>query len=248
MIIAALAVITLAGAPPAVVHAAESGTSQTSSLPSLDDDDAYLESVEQVIADPLEGWNRAMHGFNDGFLDYVARPAYSGYAYITPDFLRTGFKNFFHNLLFPVRFINNFLQGKPLAAGVEMSRFILNSTAGLGGFIDVAKHKKTIVPVDEEDMGQTFGTWGIGNGFYIVWPLFGPSTARDTVGLVGDHFLDPITYLDPWWFSLSVSSFRSFNELDDMLDTYDTLKGSAIEPYSAMRDAYVQHRNAKVAK
>lgn len=219
-------------------------------LPSLDeDDDFYLGKVEQVISDPLEGWNRAMFKFNDALLDYVARPLYKGYAYVTPRFFRQGVKNFFHNLLFPVRFVNNLLQGKGRAAGVEMSRFVLNSTAGLGGFIDVAKSHKPIVPVDDdEDMGQTFGVWGVGEGIYIVWPLLGPSNLRDSAGMVGDHFLDPVTYVWPDGLSYALAGYRTFNKLDDILDLYDSMKRSAVEPYAAVRDAYTQYRRAKVAK
>ena len=214
----------------------------------LDEDDDYLDAHAQVVADPLEPWNRAMLKFNDAMLDYVARPVYRGYAYVTPQFARTGIKNFFHNLAFPVRFVNNLLQGRPKAAGVEMSRFILNTTAGLGGLFDVAKDKKPIVPVEDEDMGQTFGVWGAGEGFYIVWPLLGPSTLRDSTGMVGDYFLDPVTYVQPWELSLGISAGKTFNELDDILDLYDDLKRVAIEPYSSVRDAYVQYRRAKIAK
>lgn len=213
---------------------------------SLDNDEDYLDNVAQVVPDPLEGWNRAVHVFNDRLLDYVARPLYTGYSYVTPSFFRTGVKNFFHNLAFPVRFTNNLLQGKGRAAGVEMSRFILNTTAGLGGLFNVAQRHKPIVPVDNEDLGQTFGVWGMGEGFYIVWPFLGSSTARDSVGLVGDHFLDPVTYVAPQWLSLSISGGRMFNELDDILDAYDDMKRIAVEPYTSVRDAYIQHRRAKV--
>lgn len=220
--------------------------------PSLDDDDdTYLNAVSPVVPDPLEGWNRMMHGFNDVVLEYVARPIYTGYAYVTPQFLRTGLKNVCHNMLFPVRFANNLLQGKGLAAGVEMSRFVLNTTAGLGGFFDVAKNHKPIVPVSDEDMGQTFGVWGLGEGFYIVWPFLGPSTLRDSAGAVGDYFLDPLSYssVSPkWYVGLSVAATRVIVNLDDILDNYDSLKHSAIEPYSSFRDAYIQHRRAKIAK
>jgi phospholipid-binding lipoprotein MlaA len=217
-------------------------------VPSLDEDDEnYLDQVARV-PDPLEPWNRAMFRFNDALMDHVARPAYKGYAYVTPEFMRSGIKNFFHNLAFPVRFVNNLLQGRPRAAGVEMSRFILNSTAGLGGLIDVAKSHKPVVPVEDEDFGQTLGVWGVGEGFYIVWPLLGPSSARDTVGLVGDAFLDPVNYVQPWWLALSIDAGKTFNELDDILDLYDDLKRVAVEPYSSMRDAYIQYRKAKIAK
>ncbi len=227
-------------------------TTTFAATPSLDEDDAYLNTVSPIVSDPLESWNRAMHGFNDAMLENVARPVYKGYAFITPQIMRTGFKNAFHNLLFPVRFVSNVLQGKGRAAGVEMSRFILNSTAGLGGFIDVAKSHKPIVPVDEEDMGQTFGVWGIGEGFYIVWPFLGPSTLRDSTGKLVDYFLDPVTYISPTvaptGLSIGIAAVRTFNSLDDILDQYDALKGTAVEPYSSFRDAYIQHRRAKIAK
>lgn len=223
------------------------GNAVFAAVPSLDEDDD-LEHVGKIVADPIEPWNRAMFHFNDAVIDYVARPAYKGYAYVTPEFMRTGIKNFFHNLAFPVRFVNNILQGRPRAAGVEMSRFILNSTAGLGGLIDVAKHHKPVVPVEDEDLGQTFGVWGVGEGFYIVWPFLGPSTLRDTFGMVGDTFLDPVTYVKPWEAGVAIKAGKTFNELDDILDLYDNLKRAAIEPYSSMRDAYVQYRRAKIAK
>ena len=213
-----------------------------------DDDEHYLEAVGQIVPDPIEGWNRAMFKFNDAVIEYVARPAYKGYVYVTPDFMRTGIKNFFHNAAFPVRFVNNLLQGRGKAAGVEMSRFILNTTAGLGGLIDVAQHHKPIVPVEDEDLGQTFGVWGVGEGMYIVWPLLGPSTARDTAGMVGDYFLYPATYIKPWEVGIAVRAVNTFNDLDEVLDLYDQLKSAAIEPYSSVRDAYVQYRRARIEK
>ncbi len=223
---------------------------QSGAVPSLDDDDVYLESeaVQIVIADPLEPWNRMWYHFNDGFLQYGARPLYRGYEYVTPSFFRTGVKNAFNNLLFPVRFVNCLLQGKGMAAGVEFSSFVLNSTMGVGGLIDVAKDKEKVVTPDVEDTGQTLGVWGMGEGFYLVWPLLGPSNVRDSFGKVGDHFLDPITYLEPWELSLGLSVGRAFNGMDEILDFYDDFKGMTVEPYSAMRDSYTQYRRAKIAK
>ena len=186
----------------------------------LDADEDYLDDVGPMVPDPLEGWNRAMHSFNDGFIDYAARPAYDAYEFVTPSFFRTG---------------------------VEMSRFVLNTTAGLGGFIDVAKDHKTIVPVDDdEDFGQTLGVWGVGEGFYIVWPFLGPSTARDSVGMGVDGFLDPIFYVKPVELAAGVAVFRDFNKLDDILDQYDAVNQLAVEPYSSFRNAYIQHRRARL--
>lgn len=214
----------------------------------LADDEDYLEEVGQLVPDPLEGWNRAMFSFNDGLIEHVVRPAYKGYVYITPDFFRLGLKNFFHNAAFPVRFVNNLLQGRGKAAGVEMSRFVLNTTAGLGGLFNVAQHHEPIVPVEDEDLGQTFGVWGLGEGCYLVWPFVGPSSVRDTFGLVGDYFLYPATYIRPWEVGIAVRAVDVFNDLDDVLDLYDDLKRAAIEPYSSVRDAFIQYRRAKVAK
>ncbi|MDR2488539.1 MAG: VacJ family lipoprotein [Desulfovibrio sp.] len=217
-------------------------------IPSLDDDDD-LDAVFPTVADPLEAWNRAVFSFNDFVFEYGARPAAKGYAAVVPQCVRAGLKNVFHNLGFPARFVNNLLQGKGMAAGVEMSRFVLNTTAGLGGFFDVAQDKKSIVPVDDdEDLGQTFGVWGIGEGPYIVWPLLGPGTLRDSIGRGGDFFLSPLTYVRPFEVGIGISSVRIFNELDEILDLYDSLKRSAVEPYSAVRDAYVQYRRAKIDK
>ena len=214
----------------------------------LDDDEHYLDAVAKVVPDPIEGWNRAMFTFNDGFIEYVARPTYTGYEYITPGFMRTGIKNFFHNAAFPVRFVNNILQGRAKAAGVEMSRFVLNTTAGLGGLFDVASRHKPVVRVEPEDFGQTLGVWGVGEGFYIVWPFIGPSSVRDTVGRAGDYFLEPTTYIQPWELGFGVRAVGVFNGLDDVLDLYDDLKRAAIEPYSSVRDAYIQYRRAKISK
>ncbi|MDL2216802.1 VacJ family lipoprotein [Desulfovibrio sp. OttesenSCG-928-M14] len=233
-----------AGASPLDTSAGQAAT-----VRSLDDDEAYLDGVGQVIPDPLEGWNRAMFTFNDAVIEYAARPLYKGYEYVTPEFFREGLSNFFYNASFPVRFVNNLLQGRPKAAGVEMSRFILNSTAGLGGFFNPAKYHKPIVTVETEDMGQTFGVWGFGEGCYIVWPLLGPSTVRDSFGMVGDFFLDPSTYVEGHWeIAWGLKAVRIFNDLDEVLNLYDSLKQGAVEPYSSVRDAYVQYRRAKLDK
>ncbi len=216
---------------------------------SLDEDDAYLDKVgSSLVPDPLEGVNRFVFGFNDVVINVALRPLSNAYVFVTPEPLRTGLSNMFHNALFPVRFANNILQGRFRGAGVEMGRFMLNTVGGLGGFFNVAAHKKTVVPVEDEDLGQTFGVWGMGEGAYLVLPILGPSTLRDTAGMVGDHFLDPITYLSPSEHALILKGGRAFNDLDKVLDKYDALHEAAVEPYSAFRDAFVQYRRAQIAK
>ncbi|MBQ1420509.1 MAG: VacJ family lipoprotein, partial [Desulfovibrio sp.] len=177
----------------------------TASIDELEELDDYASGEPQLIADPIEPWNRFWFGFNDIFYLYVANPAYRFWETVTPRQLRTGISNVFRNLLFPMRFINNLLQFRFKEAGVEFGRFIVNSTAGLGGLVDIAKHKKTIVPVhpEGEDFGQTLGRWGFGHGFYIVWPFIGPSSVRETFGRAGDYFLYPAFWasyaIHPWY-------------------------------------------------
>jgi len=219
-----------------------------------DELDDYADAPLQVIADPLEGWNRFWFGFNDVFYSYVFRPLHKVYAFVTPQELRTGLKNVLVNALFPVRFVNSLLQGKFLAAGVEFGRFFLNSTMGLGGLFNVAKDKKTIVPVDPEgeDFGQTLGVWGIGPGIYLVWPIIGPSTVRDTVGRAADWLIDPLLFV-PGTTTMNMVSAGiwgglRFNAVDDTLETYETIKKAAVDPYISMRDMYVKYRQTRIAQ
>lgn len=208
--------------------------------------DESLDDYDQPIitlSDPLEPWNRFWFRFNDIFYLYIVRPAYTGYEFITPSEFRTGLKNFLANILFPIRFVNSLLQGKFNAAGVEFGRFMINTTVGFGGLIDVAKGAKTVVAVDPsgEDFGQTLGVWGVGQGFYVVWPLIGPSSARDSVGLAADCFLDPTFYLYPWEASFAVSGSLRFNSMGDILTLYEDMNNSAVDPYVAMREAYASY-------
>ena len=226
----------------------------TASIDELEELDDYASGEPQLIADPIEPWNRFWFGFNDIFYLYVANPAYRFWETVTPRQLRTGIKNVFHNLLFPMRFINNLLQFRFKEAGVEFGRFIVNSTAGLGGLVDIAKHKKTIVPVhpEGEDFGQTLGRWGIGHGFYIVWPFIGPSSVRETFGRAGDYFLYPAFWasyaIHPWYVPTGIQTGFFFNDLDDVLPTYFDLKKAAVDPYIMMREAWVKHRAVQVAR
>ncbi|MEG6506636.1 MlaA family lipoprotein [Nitratidesulfovibrio sp. 1201_IL3209] len=211
--------------------------------------DDYDTGNEDMVPDPLEGWNRMWFAINDALLLKVVKPVHQGYVAVTPDELRSGVRNFFHNLAFPIRFLNCLLQGKPMEAGVEMGRFIINSTVGMAGFIDVAKKDKPIVEPDKEDFGQTLGVWGAGEGFYIVWPVIGPSTLRDSVGLAGDYFADPFGYMvDDDLTYFAGRAYGEFNKADETISSYEAVTKSAVEPYTSVRNAYIQLRRAKVAK
>ena len=216
----------------------------------IDFEEEYGEPEVVLVDDPLEDWNRFWFDFNDFVYENMLHPLAEGYRYITPDEVRRGISNFFHNLAFPVRFVNDILQLKFKAAGVEFSRFVGNTVFGLGGVAGTFNDKPGIVETDDEDFGQTLGYWGVGNGFYIVWPLLGPSTARDTVGLIADIFTDPLTYYQPVpaWVLYSATGLKHFNAMSFQLDNYEELKKAAIEPYAAMRNAYVSNREAHVKK
>ena len=239
------------------VSAVEAGSSSSTEdnrryLLALDDFDFLDEEDEQevlTIADPLRGWNEAVFVFNDKAYFWVLKPVARGYSQVMPEPAKKGIKNFFHNLLMPVRFVNCILQGKGEAATGEFGRFMLNSTVGVLGFGDPAARHSHLNP-DTEDLGQTFGRYGVGNGFYIVWPLMGPSTLRDTVGDVGDWFLDPVSYVDMGATSTeyAIKTGEQVNALSFRIGEYEALKDAAIDPYTAFRNFYIQYRKEKVRK
>lgn len=220
------------------------------------DDDDYLDDygATVIIADPLEPWNRFWFGFNDIFIEYAARPINRGYTFIVPKPARKGIKNFFYNLRAPVRIVNCLLQGKGQEAGVEFSSFFLNTLAGFGGVLDIASQYEPVVTATGEDFGQTLGVWGMGEGVYLVWPFLGPSNVRDTFGTAGNfaltYYTDPITQFGDfdWTVELGITALDTINSLDDILSGYDTFKGIAIDPYTAMRDGYTQLRRGAIAK
>jgi phospholipid-binding lipoprotein MlaA len=197
------------------------------------------------VADPFSPWNRAMFHFNDRLYFWVLKPIARGYRAVIPSLVRSSVKNFFHNLTTPIRMVSCILQGKGRDASTEFGRFLINSTAGLLGIDDPAKRWFNLDP-KEEDLGQAFGTYGIGNGFYIVWPILGSSTLRDSVGMIGDWFLNPVSYVDPQEAYLKITALETVNETSFRIGDYESLKEAAIDPYVAVRDAYIQYRNKKV--
>jgi phospholipid-binding lipoprotein MlaA len=219
--------------------------------PAIDDDFDFPEEQAQLavvrISDPLAPLNRAVFKFNDKLYFWVLKPVAQGYNVVFREDVRTCIANFFSNLLTPVRLVNCILQGKFKAAATETARFFVNSTMGVLGFGDAGKIVFNL-EISDEDLGQTLGVYGLGNGFYIVWPIVGPSTLRDSIGFGGDLFVNPISYLEPFAASAAVGGYRRFNDLSLRLGEYEAIKEAAIEPYAAVRDGYVQFRNALVDK
>jgi phospholipid-binding lipoprotein MlaA len=210
-----------------------------------------------TVADPLIGFNRVMFKFNDKMYFWVLKPVASGYRVVVPTPVRVSLKNFFFNLLGPVRFVNCLLQGKGRAAEAEFCRFVVNTTAGFLGFFDPVQDKPQFNP-HQEDFGQTLATYKVGNGFYIVWPVFGPSTLRDTVGSVGDWALNPFSFmqlvnldagaLTSGTTNVAIYSVRTINTTSFHIGDYEALKNAALDPYEAFRNAYIQNRNSKIAQ
>ncbi|MFZ0613494.1 MAG: VacJ family lipoprotein [Desulfobacterales bacterium] len=237
-----------AAAAPGILPAADQDGG--ASAPASDDEfDFPPEEARPVvkIADPFEPINRVVFRFNDRLYFWVLKPVTQGYKVVLREDIRQCVANFFSNVLTPVRLANCLFQGKFKAAGTETARFFINTTMGVLGFGDAGKDMFKL-EITDEDLGQTLGVYGIGNGFFIVWPLLGPSTVRDTAGFVGDTFLNPITYLEPTGLSLAVGGYRRLNDLSFRIGEYEAILAAAIEPYTAVRDGFIQYRKALVAQ
>ena len=206
-----------------------------------------LAAKEVTVPDPLKPFNWLMYAFNDKLYFWVVKPATQTYANITPRPARIGIRNFFNNLTTPVRYVNCLLQGKGKAAGIESDRFLINTTVGILGFGDPAKDRYGKEPQDE-DLGQTLAVHGVGEGCYLVLPLFGPSTARDALGQVGDLFLNPIFYVEPTEAAVGIGATRRVNDTSFHIGDYESFKEAAVDPYIAMYEAYMQYRNKQIGQ
>jgi len=211
----------------------------------LEELEADLARKQATIADPLEPVNRFLFGCNDVAYFWVIKPVSQAYTFALSKEARTGIGNFFHNLGTPARLVNCILQGQNAAADVELARFGINSTLGVLGFGDPARARWKLEPA-EEDLGQTLALYGLGSGFYLVLPLLGPSTLRDSVAMLGDQFLDPVWYVAPAGVSLGASATSTVNRASLHAGEYEAFKSAAVDPYVAMRDAYVQYRQKQI--
>jgi phospholipid-binding lipoprotein MlaA len=208
------------------------------------EDDEFEEDLEPIetIADPYESYNRFIHGFNDKFYFYALKPTAKGYGKIMPQKARVSIQNFFYNLYAPVRIVNCALQGDGESALNEVSRFAINTTVGAVGFFDPATSWFNL-ETQEEDFGQTLGRFK-GPGFYISNPFLGPSSLRDSVGMVIDLFIVPSWYI-LWhynYYYTGAKAFEILNRTSLRIGEYEALKDSALDPYVSVRDAYFQYR------
>ncbi|MCU4118965.1 MlaA family lipoprotein [Variovorax sp. N23] len=206
------------------------------------DDEALY--AKPPVRDPWEGFNRKVHGFNSMLDRFVLRPVAMGYDKITPAPVQSGVSSFFGNLRLPLTAVNQALQGRPSQAGQSLGRFVVNSTAGIAGVFDPATHIG-MPKRDGEDFGQTLATWGWSDSRYLVVPLLGPRTVRDTVAIVGDQALSPIGQIDK-------SSIADKLQIMQMVDgrarmlPLDPVRKDAFDDYTFVRDAWAQRRNRQI--
>jgi phospholipid-binding lipoprotein MlaA len=194
--------------------------------------------------DPIEGFNRAMFAFNEGLDTAIIKPVATGYEAVLPSPVRTGVTNFFGNIDDLFIGVNNLLQGKVPEAFSDLGRVVINTTIGLLGVLDVASEAG--LEKHDEDFGQTFGRWGVGNGAYVVVPFFGPRTVRDTVGLVLDVAADPVANHEPTRVRNAALVLRLVNDRANLLPADKVVEEAALDKYSYMRDAYLQRRRNQI--
>jgi phospholipid-binding lipoprotein MlaA len=194
--------------------------------------------------DPLEGFNRAMFSFNEGFDEAIGKPIATAYRDVLPEPVRGWARNFFANLYDLWTGLNNLIQGKPADAVTDWARFAFNSTLGVFGFNDVAS--SIGLEKHDEDFGQTLGRWGMDDGAYLVWPFWGASSMRDTAGLLADFYADPVVRHRPKGVRGLIWATRAVGKRADLLDASRILEEAALDKYVFLRDAYLQRRRSQV--
>ncbi len=196
--------------------------------------------------DGLENYNRRMYKINKVVDEFTLKPIAKGYKAVTPDPVEKGVSNFFDNLNEVSTMTNSLLQGKVNNALLSSSRFVWNTTVGIGGIFDVATAMN--IKANKEDFGQTLQTWGVPAGPYVVLPFFGPSTVTDSVGLVGDTLLSPLNQYD--WHSNklrnSVTGLYYVDKRSRLLNAEKLLDSASVGEYGFVKNTYLQHRQALV--
>lgn len=189
--------------------------------------------------DPFEPTNRKIYNFNDAIDRNFFQPVARGYVNVTPEPVRSGVTNFFANVGYLNVIANDLLQGKFEQFARDSSRFFINSTIGLGGLFDPAKGAG--LEANNEDLGQTFGVWGAGEGAYLNIPLAGPSSFRDAPGFVSALALNPLTYMSPV-VTLPLGFVNAVNARANLLEATSIRDQAALDPYTFVREAYRQQR------
>ena len=204
-----------------------------------------------LVPDPLEPINRVTFSVNHQIYRFVLRPISKGYEKIVPTPVRKGIRNAYENVRFPVRLVNNALQGNFTRARQELEKFLINTSIGVGGIIRQSDRIPSLAEVPPTDTGVTFAKWKMSSGPYLVLPLLGPSTFRDTVGLAGDWALNPVSWVTiasgELWL-LAIPYTNTLRSLPEQLATYDSVTENALDRYLAARSAYIQFRKEAASR
>ncbi|MGC4059539.1 MAG: VacJ family lipoprotein [Aquabacterium sp.] len=190
--------------------------------------------------DPMESWNRKVFSFNESLDENVLKPVATGYKNVTPEPVRTAFTNFVGNLKDAWSTVNLFLQGRFKDGTLGIMRVAMNSTFGLGGLIDIATPMQLDKP--DEDFGQTLGVWGVKPGAYIVWPILGPSTVRDSFNIPGDFYFSASAVATYPREANILIAWQTINLRANLLDAGNLVNDVALDKYAFIRDAYLQRR------
>lgn len=193
--------------------------------------------------DPWEGWNRGVYKFNKVIDDNIARPLTVGYKAVTPDIVEEGISNIFSNIGDIPNFINNLLQGKVGDSFSDLGRLLINSTVGIAGIWDPASAMG--LEKHDEDFGQTLGAWGVDSGPYVMLPLLGPSTLRDTVAYPFDREMDLLSYIDHDLTYYEAKTLELLDKRASLMPLEEQLK-DVNDEYAFIRDVYLQNREFKV--
>ena len=193
----------------------------------------------EVNPDPYEDTNRSFYKFNDALDRNIMIPVAKNYVKVTPEPVRDGITSFFDNLEYLNVILHSFLQGKLGQGFSDVTRFIVNSTVGVGGLFDVATSMG--LKENDEDFGQTLAVWGVDQGVYLYLPFLGPYTTRNSPDLPGSYFTNPFTYLSSI-FLLPVSALNLINDRANLLEASEFVEEASIDPYSFTREAYLQQR------
>lgn len=212
--------------------------------------DIQLSQAEDDTNDPLEDINRAIFSFNEGVQSALLRPLADVYNSNVPATGRQALKNMFDNLSSPITFVNDILQFEFERALVTFTRAFINTTFGMAGISDLASEMG--FEKHQEDFGQTLAVWGVGEGFYVVLPLLGPSNPRDAVGrLLVDGYFDPLSYyldnIDEEEIDLALDLVDGFLEYADVVEELDQIRKTSVDYYAAIRSLYRQKRNAEIS-
>ena len=259
LLVAGILALLLAGCatqqaeePAAAAPSGKSAVSPQQVATAASEDDDWDNVAEVKVHDPIEPANRSIFWFNHQLYTYVAKPFSTAYEFVLPDLVRRGIRNAYENVRFPVRFVNHTLQGRLDRTAKETGRFLVNTTAGVGGVMKPADKIPALADVPKADTGQTLGKWGIPHGPYLVVPVLGPTTSRDLVGTAGDTALNPVAWLGlifggAGW-TTAVSAPSGAHGLPDQMDRYDMATKDALDPYISTRTGYMQNRKAAVER